>query len=310
MKFPLFQYDITVIFIDDDIDFLGNLEIGLKKHKGFKKLFFSNPNIAIDYIEKTYRDFDIYGKFAKYDYPEQQEQKALTFDISKIAKEIDRKDKIKDFYIIVIDYDLQYTTGLSILEKLNKEKLYKILFTGFSVHEKVIKAFQNKLINNYLCKNDSDMLIKVKAMIEKAKTEIFYQESMPIIEAISIDKDSPTYILNDGYTKFLKKFMLEHYINEYYIFNGIGNFLFNDINNKRSMIYIADEMIIGAAIDSLSTEIKHIKENIELLNDVKRGKKMLCGEIKQKLSNSLYKCNPIPGLNELYYSIVKLNSNK
>lgn len=305
MKFPLFQYDITVIFIDDDIDFLGNLEAGFKNHKGFKKLFFNNPNIAVDYINSTYKDYDVYKKFAKYDYPEEQQQKALTFDISKIANEMNRDDKVADFYIIVIDYDLQSTTGLNVLEKLNKKHLYKILLTGLSIHEEVIKAFQNKLIDNYLCKNDSNLLMKVKSILEKAKTEIFYKKSEPIIEAITIDNNFPTYILNDFYIKFLKEYMIEHYVKEYYIFDSIGNFLFKDINNQKSMIYIADEMIIEATIDSLSSRIKSLKENIKLLKEVEEGKKMLCGEMKQDLSKSLYKCYAIPNLKNLYYSIVK-----
>lgn len=117
---------VRVVFVDDNESFLSALKLSFAQE--VETLGFSNPLDALEY-------FDQFPKGAP------------------------------SAPVLVVDYSMPQLDGIELCRRLGRSSPRKVLLTGQVVTRDVVEAFENKVIDAYINKSDSDFLQALRAAI-------------------------------------------------------------------------------------------------------------------------------------------------
>lgn len=153
MSFPLFQRPGTVVFLDDDPDYLEMLALVLPRHWHVR--LFSRPR---DCIEKLHTEPPAWEADAW-----QQQQivdqwragKPLVPQILQYwAQSADRYALTR---VCVVDFSMPEMDGLQVLSELSEWSGARVLLTGQADEQVAVSAFNRGLIEQFIAKQMPDM---------------------------------------------------------------------------------------------------------------------------------------------------------
>ena len=263
---PTHKYKTSVVFFDDDKNFLNYLESHLtsdmykfhfvSQYDDFIKLFNQSeaakkniPSILVK-IDDELTDLN--------------QHEAFDFDFSKFETIHALKDKEQEISVAFIDNDLGALNGIKICTELKTDSK-KILLTGTSDLRNAIAAMSEKHIANYVPKieepnsinnSDDDLITRINRVIEHFTDDYF------------IDKNyyRNKFLVNGAFKNLLKKITTQYNIVEYSLF-GKDQFRFIDKNGY--------EMYFKCWVAS-----DFEKYSIDHYDDLDEGKNIFLAEVK------------------------------
>lgn len=153
MSFPLVQRPGTVIFLDDDPDYLEMLALVLPRQWHVR--LFSRPR---DCIEKLRAETPAWEADAW-----QQQQMVDQWRAGKplVPQILDYWSKSADRYAItrvcVVDFSMPEMDGLQVLSELSEWSGARVLLTGQADEQVAVNAFNRGLIEQFIAKQMPDM---------------------------------------------------------------------------------------------------------------------------------------------------------
>ena len=249
-----FKYPCRVIVFDDNKKFLEMLESVLST---------SFPHI--EFYSEGKKFLDTVENLKILSLPEFKKKK--THSCLKIR---DNKEKNKQISVIIMDYKLNYETGLDLLSKITDKNIFKILLTGIADEKVAIDAFNQGLINAYLKKptNNEELIKQIKF------GEDFYFENLSrSFETLFEGFNSEPQNLFGGkdFQRFFNGIIVEKNIEEYYLLDKNGSYLMIDKDKCEHTFLIMSEKSKRAQLDILDAE----NAPKSLIDEVKNYKKML-----------------------------------
>ena len=153
-NFPVCYHPTTVLSVDDDPAFLEILSAQLADK--IPLLCFDDPKTALDYTKNHHSYVPFKERCFKKNSEEQER-----FDLKAIRNEIYNKDRFKEIYINVTDYDMPHINGIELTKtmefKSEVPRYSHIFLTG-----KISEDFKNKINNtDYIAKDDPDFINKL-----------------------------------------------------------------------------------------------------------------------------------------------------
>lgn len=153
MSFPLFQRPGTVVFLDDDPDYLEMLALVLPRQWHVR--LFSRPRDCIEALraEPPAWDADAW----------QQQQMVDNWRAGKplVPQILDYWAKSPDRYaltrVCVVDYSMPEMDGLQVLSELSEWSGSRVLLTGQADEQVAVNAFNRGLIEQFIAKQMPDM---------------------------------------------------------------------------------------------------------------------------------------------------------
>ncbi len=153
MKFPLFQRPGTVVFVDDDPDYLEMLALVLPRHWRVK--LFTRPDDCINYLqqEPPFWEADAWN----------QQQLIDQWRAGKplIPQILDYWSKYTERYalarVCVVDYSMPSMDGLEALSELVDWPGSRVLLTGQADEQIAVRAFNRGLIDQFIPKQSPDL---------------------------------------------------------------------------------------------------------------------------------------------------------
>lgn len=266
LKINLFCYPTTVVIIDDNQDFLDSLVPVLPHKQNVYKLF-NDPNLG----ERYFKDYTTQKEeLFKVDLNDDDEYE-IHLKTHSIFQNLYNENRFNQISTVIVDYELNGRNGLEILSKIQDKNMYKILLTGVADENIAIDAFNRGLIDQYVKKQDSYLMIeKLKELIEENNFQ-FFQRKISNIDKIIKDNILPLILYNDQFKELIDNFIKEYNMIEYYICNSTGNIVFMDGNKNIGMLCVYDE----ETMHDISTMLRE-DESYSFLNINKNTKQVIC----------------------------------
>ena len=190
---PAFFFPTQTIVIDDNIQFLESLSLGLSCQTHSYK-FFSNPIEALSFIKENAKRSNWIKKYIELLEEEEAHHKIIDVNISELYKEMFNKERFKVITNIVVDFDMPVINGLDFCESIIEIKdINKILLTGTVDDKSAIDAFNKKLINYFIPKNSSKILASINEATKDGSSLYFDNLSEIIYTSIKTNKCSVVF---------------------------------------------------------------------------------------------------------------------
>lgn len=221
---PTHMYKTTVVFLDDDLNFINFLRENIKSKR--HNLKFTN---TLEEFNRIVRDgqkvkdglSDILVKLDN-ELTDLRNHDVFDFDLSLFTKVMDNHNKSSEIGLVCVDNNLGETTGISICNDLAGD-IRKILLTGQCNLTDAVAAFNNKTIDIFVDKLDPKLIAKLGSSIDK------------FVEQYFIDKNYYTNKLlsNRDFKEIFNKIIEDNNIEEYYLIEKDSILIIDNQGNKK-----------------------------------------------------------------------------
>jgi len=269
-KLPLCFFPTKTILIDDDIDFLRLIEMGLsKKHTTYQ--LFDSPDRAIHFLNEEYKPNP---------FTEQLVNTASTFDYAKhmvsvktdeIFKEVFNKERFSQISTVIVDYSMPDINGLELCKQIKDPNIQKILLTGEADEGIALQAYSDGIIHKFIRKQNEDRLNLLDTAIKECQINYFNRLSEFVLKTA----DPGTFsVMNDpGFVDFFERFLEKEKIVEYYSLDEFGSFLALDATGRTRGFFVRNE----DRMKDVEIEAESEPEiPLALRNGIKKREKVLC----------------------------------
>lgn len=276
---PCYYHPTTLLFVDDNLDFLAGLADALKDRWACKML--ADPQRALKYLQKIH-----YAKpsahFCLHPLEDERPEHRFTdLNIQAISSQIYNPNRFAHISVVVVDYTMPNLDGLTLCKQLMDTTYKKILLTGAADEKIAVDAFNQGLIHAYLRKDDPLLIEKLQDTIYTLEHHYFIEHSKIIADNMAVKSpiwgaslfNSPHFF--DIFYSFYKKQQPA----EYYLNALTGSFLFVDSEGNLSELAIVDEDIMKT-LEDFTNEAESSSATKEILLALESRKKLLAHHAK------------------------------
>jgi hypothetical protein len=234
------------------------------------------PQAALAYLKKASLSASLFDRLA------QQDQDL--FDVSSINylyEEIYNLSRYGMVSCILYRDKLPNPEALSFLETLEDFPVKKILITDTQDEKTVVAAFNQGLINFYVCAQDPQASTLLKEFIQQSQYDYFQSRVnariYPLLEDWQKDNNQRSALLDPVFFKYVQDFLKTGTFTEYYLLDVKGSFLFLNAQGKVSALFVFDEQ--GFA-DQCQTVEHFVRSNyslsMNLIEELKQQRQTIC----------------------------------
>lgn len=300
-----FYHPSTVIFVDDQKEFLDALQYRLSKNLISDALFFTNPISALNHIKANdaltsiYKNLNLVGTDASE--IDIQERDVLTsFHLDEICKIVYNPKRFNVQSVLVVDFMMPEMDGISFCKELKHTPIKKVLLTAQTDHKLAINAFNEGLIDYFLIKEEG-VINKLLLVIEEMQNNFFSSLPSNVLLDILPSRDKPSIV------GFYQKIISDFNVIEFYLLDRCGSILMITKENEVLTLVISTTQDLD---DYASVAEDHENEIIaEILRS--REKILYFPNVSDRLypvsdwNRFLFEAAAIPHQNNMYYSIIK-----
>ncbi len=261
---PCCFYPTTVLFIDDDEDFLHVL----KRNMSSPYQLFKSPFAAIDYLEKVARFTKLEEDSLLGQESFDANERNFVVDITKIHQRVYDSKRIEEVSVIVVDYQMPGMNGLEFCKRVKHYNVKIVMLTGEAGLELATDAFNHGIIDKFIRKNAADLYKELPKAIEEMQFKHFQEASYFLIDSLSNSSSSgfSNFLQSENFATFFRKLLQENNITEYYLLDSFGHFLMRNQQGESLYCMVQDEAMLNAFIRD--AEIKYREEPDEEAKEV------------------------------------------
>jgi FixJ family two-component response regulator len=162
MNFPLSRQAGSIVFVDDDVNFLATIKGVMAPDWNIQT--FARPSEFVDHIKAKVaveRDMDSFqrGSVERY-----RNNGSAAVEVFRYWSAFPERYSLPK--VVVIDYYMPGLNGLEALSQLDGWSGKKILLTGVADETLVCKAFNNRVIDYYIPKQNSKLITQLSEAIQ------------------------------------------------------------------------------------------------------------------------------------------------
>ncbi len=258
---PLYFFPTSTAFLDDDPHFLENIKFQLKNPECIK--IFNSYKKFEEYYQKHSSKIDAQCVELEDGYDD--DSISVNVRLEKIKDVSKIKDKSNLLTGVVIDYNMPLLNGLEVI-KLLPSSIYKILLTGVADESIAIEAFNNRLINQFIKKQNNNIINQLNDQIKIVHEHYFLNESNKITSLIGEEFVRYSLINDEVYKQLWNSLVKKHDFIEGYIIDLSGSYLFYDRFGNNYCFVVQTEEQAEANIDIIPIE----EFSDKVVNDIKQ----------------------------------------
>lgn len=272
MSFPLFRRPGTVVFLDDDADYLEMLALVLPRHWHLK--LFIRPTECIDYLqqEPPLWEADAW----------EQQQLVNSWREGKplIPQILDYWSRATERYaltqVCVFDYSMPGMDGLQALGELVDWPGSRVLLTGQADEQVAVRAFNRGLIDQFVAKQTSDISARLVEAVENLMATPNARHAQTW--RLTLGPQENALLRTPSLARDLAKFAATHWIEHVVIGDPFG-VLGMDAVGRVSWLQL--ERPDGLKSLAELAELEGVRPST--LDDIRQGRQMADVELRQAL---------------------------
>src|SRR5262245_54151293 len=126
---PSFSFPTTVLMIDDNIEFLKSVAIGLPAHAATYN-FYRDPRTALNLINDRYESNAVANGLVNLIDEEEFEHRTLDINVRDIYRIIYNRARFQEISTVVVDYHMPGMDGIEFCKSIKNPNIQKILLTS------------------------------------------------------------------------------------------------------------------------------------------------------------------------------------
>jgi DNA-binding NarL/FixJ family response regulator len=201
---------------------------------------FAMPQTALNYLRRKDSPAILFDRLA-------QEEHDF-FDVSSINylyEEIYNPRRYEAVSCIVYKEEIPNMKGLAFFQEIEHSPAKKILFTEKVDEKKVVAAFNQGIIDFYVCNQDPKAEILLNDFIQQSQKGYFKDTVNAIINSLLKDwhrgNESENPLLDPLFIQYIHTLIQEEDITEFYLLDLTGSFLFLDKEGYPSVLFAFNE---------------------------------------------------------------------
>ena len=221
---PAYRFPTTVLFVDDDTNFLANFSLELDERIAFR--FFDAPGPALRDIEKTMSHATAHRRWLH----SQREaigwplrNHCLRLDLAAIEEVATNPDRFKEIPVVVVDYAMPEMDGLTFCRRIGNPDIKKVLITGVGDERLAVAAFNEGLIDRFILKGDRDAAAQVNTAVNELQEQYFRDASHVVHQ--SLEGEGVHFLRDPVFIEYFHRLSADYGVAEYYFVAEPDGFL-------------------------------------------------------------------------------------
>jgi len=237
LKISLCQHPTTVVFVDDNIDYLKHLFTCY--NEVLPCLTFDNSREALYFLNENYNHTSFISRNMVH--PEDGELNKLSsnIDIANLRNEVLLSERFEEIAVLVIDYTMPAINGIELCKLIKNPNIRVILLTGDADYDIAIKEFNNGNIDKYFKKTTPNLMDELLQAIYDLEKQYFIEQTNIILANSS--NQSFDFLEDPEVARVFDKVCYDNNIVEYYLLNDKGGFLLVDRQAVPSWFCVIEE---------------------------------------------------------------------
>lgn len=232
----VYSHPTLTVLIDDSLSFLDSLVFQL--NPGIQYKIFHDTQPAVDWLRHEQRYSAINNPvYVKAD--EQQnffERHSTSIDLSRIYTISLNRQRFDLPTVLVIDYAMPGMNGLELCEAVRDLPCKKILLTGQADEKIAVDAFNRKLIDRFIRKQDPHAMSRLETEIVALQKGFFDEQTSALKTLLS--RDAYAFLSDPAIGEVVARISHRYRFVEYYLFPHPAGILFLDMHGKTTLMVI------------------------------------------------------------------------
>lgn len=239
---PPVYFPTTVIFVDDNKDFLANLCLQLDPVLAFK--LYDSPSNALMACNDVNSQMPVERLFSRYydTYGLPLTHHVIDVDLDQVHHELYNESRFEQVSVAVIDYDMPGIDGIEFCRRIKNPAIKKILLTGQADEKTAISAFNQGIIDRFILKQDKNVINSLNQSIHELQYAYFNQTERMLADVLAIGKHD--FLRDPQFQNEFNKIRVTLEIVEFYLCNGpdgTDGILMLNAKGESSLLIIQDE---------------------------------------------------------------------
>ncbi len=234
----------TVVLVDDNLDFLGNLSLQLDADLAYR--LFDSPNKALEQLNNAARTRPLSERFFATIKDNRQgvpAEPVLRLDLAAIQREVRNTHRFAETAVVMVDYAMPKMNGLEFCKQIRNPHVKKVLFTGVADEYVAVRAFNEGLIDRFILKSERDVYEEVNVAIHELQNAYIRDTAYTISHVLSLR--SRHCLIDPVFARFFEQLRAEHKYIEYYLSVEPDGFLLLDAEGTAArLIVLTDEDLL------------------------------------------------------------------
>jgi len=238
-----FFFPTTVAFVDDSASFLDSLALRLDSRLAFR--LFNSPFSALVALNGTnsmppmVEDFfSLYRHRGECSYAHH----VVDVNIDKIHREVHNDQRFEQISVIVVDYDMPEMNGLEFCRNIKNPAVKKILLTGKADEQIAVRAFNEKIIDRFIRKQNADVMTILNSAIADLQTEYLRQIENALLKVLAVG--SHMFLFDPAFAHRFNEIRKKLGIVEHYLSCMPDGILMLDMSGVSHLLIIQTEELI------------------------------------------------------------------
>lgn len=238
LPLPIYQHPVLTVLVDDSQSYLDSITFQLDAKLACKT--FTDTEAAINWIKAAYRHYrsDLMPPIhvGYDDETSSLERRNATIDLNEIYFSVLNKQRHHTPAILVVDYAMPEMNGLQFCKALQGLPCKKILLTGQADERIAVEAFNHKLIDQFIRKNDPAAMDQLATAISYLKTIYFSQLTSTLKDLLT--RHTYAFLADAAIAALAEQLCQQYGFVEHYLFPNPAGILFVDAHGKPSLMVV------------------------------------------------------------------------
>lgn len=270
LAIPSFSFPTTIWFIDDNIEFLKSVAIGLSPETAIYN-FYSDSKKALSILNERHGDFNPASGLVSQVDEEEFEHRTIDVNVRDLYLMMYNKNRFNKVSTVVVDYHMPGINGIEFCRSIKNPNIQKILLTSIVDEKKAIEVLNEGLIDGFIRKQSPNIMELINQSIKQAQVRYFLQLSQIINQIANFSKDE-TALFEPGFIELFYKICHEFKAVEFYLTEWLGSFVFLDSFGNNFGLMTRTKEQISSFCESSQAE----SAPAEVLALLKKSSHILC----------------------------------
>lgn len=301
---PSFYFPTTVLMIDDNVEFLKSVAIGLPANVATYN-FYSDARTALKLINEKYESNEVAHGLVNLLDEEEFEHRTLDINVRDIYRIMYNRARFQQISAVVVDYHMPGMDGIEFCKSIKNPNIQKILLTSIVDESKAIECLNEGVINTFIRKQSPNIMQQLSQALYQAQNRYFSKLSN-IVQHVVSHSSEESALSDPAFVELFNKICHEFGAVEYYLTEFMGSYVFLDAEGNHYGLFTRSKDQIDFYCEAKEAE----DAPKEVVDALRSGNQILCYHSESSCTlpdgrvweQYLFDANKISGVNDYLYA--------